>query len=289
MMLRTATIASLVSLVALACAPSALAPPPRTDTGGTGCANAIASSANGLCVTRIAGRVTDVDGAPIAGATVTLCGAGQCIDMPPSPTGDFELALSSTIDPSVFALHAEVLGQPFGIVYAPLPQVRSGLAVLDQPLRLPRITTAGDRITRGRSTGQTVTAGDVTLTIPAGAMIVPSFADEMSALEFRAIGVARYQAPPFVTHAALDAVWSLAPGALTSSMPMRVRLRNRPGYPRATTVELVVMGHDLEADRFDAGHAVTLGSARVSDDGAFIESDAGVGLRELYWIGVRRR
>jgi hypothetical protein len=285
---RASAFALIVSLSALSCAPAS-ATRARSDTAGVGCVNALVQSSTGLCVLRVAGKVTDTDGAPIAGATVTLCGGGQCIDMPPSPAGDFELALSSTIDPSTFALHAEVLGQPFAIVYAPLPPVRTGVAVLEEPLRLPRIATAGDRIVRGRSAGQTVTAGDVTLTIPAGAMIVPSFADEMSSLEFRAVGVARYQAPAFVAQANLDAVWALGPGALTSSLPMRVRLRNRAGYPRSTTVELVAMGHGLEPESFDAGHPVSLGPARVSADGAYIESEGDVGLRELYWVGVRRR
>lgn len=287
--IRPLTLAALASLFTLACAPSAGGPPVRTDTGGVNCANTVIQSSRGVCVQRISGRVTDADGTAIVGATVTMCGGGLCINIPPSPTGHFELALSSTIEPSQYVLHAEVLGEPFGITYAPLPQVRAGIATLEEPLRLPRMTSVGERITRGRSPGQTVTAGDVTLTIAAGSMIIPSFADEASTLEFRSVGVARYQAPPFVAQASLDAVWSLSPGALTSSLPMRVRLRNRPGYPRGTAVELVVMGHEIEAERFNAGHAVVLGAARVSADGQFIESDEGVGLRELYWVGARRR
>ncbi|MDP3277392.1 MAG: hypothetical protein Q8Q09_19550 [Deltaproteobacteria bacterium] len=299
MTLSNARIRLLLSFVAIAathCADVATSMtmqptvPARMDTGGTGCTETLGDeSPRLLCVQRVSGRVTDLAGQPIAGATLTLCGAGRCIDVQVSATGTFDHALNGRMDPAVFAVHGEVLAQPYAIVYATLPNVQRGIARYEEPIRLPSLSTAGTPIVSGVSSGTTLTAGDVSLTVAAGTRLTPSFADEGRMLSFRALGVARYQGPAFAQTTPLDALYALGPAALTSSTPMRLSIRNRAELPANTRVEFITMGHELESDRFDAGFAKVLGTGRVTADGQRIESDTGVGLRELYWVGIRRR
>jgi hypothetical protein len=279
-----------VSLSACAELPVESVRPPmgRMDTGGSGCTETIGAPTD-PCVERIVGRVGDADGRPIAGALITLCGMGQCRDLMPDASGAFDLPLSARMNPALFALHAEVPGQPYALLYAPLAPVRAGLAAFASPIRLPRMSAEGPAIVRGASPGQTVTAGDVTLEIPPGAMILPSIADEGRALTLRSVGVPMFQVPGFAEGAGLRALYALAPTALTSSLAMRVRIRNRAELPAGQRVELVTMGSELESERFTAGTTVVLGPGRVSADGQFIEADPGVGPRELHWIGVRAR
>jgi hypothetical protein len=264
------------------------APMGRMDTGGTRCTETLGAPTD-PCVERVVGRVTDAEGRAIAGALITLCGAGHCRDLMPDANGAFDLPIAARMNPALFALHAEAPGQPYALVYAPLAPVRAGLAAFDEPVRLHRMVAEGAAIVRGASPGQTVTAGDVTLEIPRGAMIVPSLADETRTLEARSVGVPMFQVPAFAAGAGLRALYALAPTALTSSLPIRVRIRNRAELAAGQRVELVTMGSELESARFTAGTTVVLGPGRVTADGQFIESDPGVGLRELHWVGVRPR
>lgn len=262
--------------------------PRRMDTGGTRCTDTIGdASASHVCVERVVGRVTDQDGRPVTGVLLTLCGMGQCRDLAPNSNGEFDYRIDARLNPAVFAVHAEAPQQPYALLYAQMPQVRAGVATFESPIRLHRMNSEGAAIVRGMSAGQTVTAGDVTLTIPRGAMILPSLADEERTLEFRSVGVAMYQSPAFAQGASMSALYALAPTALTSTMSMRVRVRNRAELAAGQRVEFVTMGTDIEADRFDAGSLIVLGLGRVTADGQFIESDEGVGVRELHWVGVR--
>jgi|LNFM01.1.fsa_nt_gb hypothetical protein len=260
------------------------------DTGGTRCTETIGDNTpSHICVERITGRVTDSDGRRVTGTLATLCGMGQCRELVLDANGEFDYRVEARMNPALFAIHAEVPQQPFALLYLPLPSVRAGVATLSEPIRLHRMTAAGPAIVRGMSQGQTVTAGDVTLTIPRGAMILPSLADEERTLEFRSTGVPMYQAPAFAQGAELHALYALAPTALTSSMPMRLRVRNRGEMRAGQRVEFVTMGSDIEAEHFDAGAVIVLGPGRVSADGQHIESDENVGVKELHWIGIRTR
>jgi hypothetical protein len=137
-----------------------------------------------------------------------------------------------------------------------------------------------------------VSAGDVTLTVPAGAMVETDIEDaELGELgtRLRVAAVGPTDAPQFARDAGLVSVYALAPFNLTSTRPIAVRLVNRAALPAGAAVEFVVMGTEIYETPFTGGLPVVAAAGHVSADGTTVSTDPGEGLSSLTWVGLRLR
>jgi hypothetical protein len=83
--------------------------------------------------------------------------------------------------------------------------------------------------------------------------------------------------PPYGT--APRIVWTLQPAGVHFDPPIRVQLPNADGIPRGQVIEVFQFDHDIE-------QFVSVGAARVTEDGSVIISDPGFGITKSGWGGA---
>lgn len=260
------------------------------DDAGDPCLSRPADRAPGsVCVRRVEGRVTDLDGAPLAGRPITVCGPA-CFIATTSADGSFSVDVGDWIEVAIYSVQAH--GRPdYASVYVPLSAPRDGVARLPEALSLPRYAPAGPELPDG-ATGGTVTSGDVTLTVAPDTRLELDLEDvDLGPLgrRLRVAPVPVDRAPSALVEASLSGLYALAPFALLASRPIAVTLPNRARLPAATAVEFVALGVEPFTPPINAGLAVVAALGRVSDDGATVTTSPGEGLRTLSWIGYRPR
>lgn len=244
---------------------------------------------NSTCVRSVRGRVTDLTGAPLAGRFITFCGP-VCFFGETGMDGSFDLQPGDFLDPALYGVN--VHGRP---EYAPLyvalagPVSAAGGLVVAEPIALPRYAEPGPEMP-DPTVGGTVTAGDVTVTIPRGAQVEYDLEDvslESLGRRLRVAPIPMDRLPAFAREATLAALWALGPLNFASSLPMPVRLRNVAALPAGASVELLSLETDFLAHPETAGRAVLVARGTVTPDGAFVETAPGEGLRRLTWVGYR--
>jgi hypothetical protein len=241
------------------------------------------------CVRRVRGRAVDSAGAPLGRHVITYCGPA-CFGTTTMADGSFEIAVGDFVRARSYTL--QVHGRPdhASAWFAGLDPAGE-VVTFPAPLAVPRYDTVGAEIAQGAG-GGTYAAGDVTLTVPAGATVEFDVEDfELGALgrTLRVTRVEPAQAPEFAREAGLVAVWALAPFNLLCDQPMGLRVANRAALPAGSAVDFVAMGNEIVGPPLTAGRPIVVAAGRVSADGATIATDPGAGLRYLTWIGVRPR
>ncbi len=243
-----------------------------------------------VCVRRVEGRVVDLAGQPVAGRPVTTCGP-VCVFSRSDAMGRFTATIDDWMDPRIYNVIAH--GRPaYATLYFPLPTPGTdGVVTLRTDLVLAQYRDIGP-VLPSMTTGGTATAGDITVTIPAGANIELDVEDAtlgMLGQQLRVVEVPLDRAPPFVAGQGLTTVYALAPFAMLSSVPMPLRIANRGRLAAGTAVEFVVMGEELLVPPVTGGQPIVAATGTVSADGASIDTDPGQGLRFLTWVGFRPR
>src|SRR6185295_4522003 len=74
-------------------------------------------------------------------------------------------------------------------------------------------------------------------------------------------------------------MWTLQPPGARFNPPIKVQLPNVDNMPPGQVIEVFQFDHDLE-------QFVSVGAARVSEDGAVIVSDPGFGVTKSGWGGA---
>ncbi|MEZ4392486.1 MAG: hypothetical protein R3A48_15465 [Polyangiales bacterium] len=176
-------------------------------------------------------------------------------------------------------------------VYVPMPSAvgEGDVVTLAEPMRVPRYTLTGDLVDGDAGVAR---AGEVALTVPADARVELDLEDFKLGELGRRLRVAEVPlelAPPFAREGRAQAVWALAPFAMTSTRPLGVRLPNTLRLPAGSPVDFVAMGGEILPPASNAGRALAAVAGRVSADGASVETDPGVGVSQLTWIAVRAR
>jgi hypothetical protein len=105
----------------------------------------------------------------------------------------------------------------------------------------------------------------------------------------RAVPVPANDTPSWATTAGLRVLYALTPFSATPSARLDLTLANTTGLPAGTAVDLVRVGTNYFGAKEDAGQLVVFGSGTVSADGKTITSDAGKGLDEITFLGVRAK
>jgi hypothetical protein len=243
--------------------------------------------AGAVCIHAVRGAVTDLDGAPMAGRLITLCGPA-CFFGETTASGAFTVLPEDLLNLARYSVTAH--GRPdFATLNVPTEPAREGVSALLEPMRLPRYTDRGPPVPDG-ARGGTVSAGDVTLTIAPGTRLDPDIEDaelgELGTL-LRSVRVPLDRAPRQAREAMLADVYALGPFNLTASAPMGLRLRNRAGLAPGTRVEFVGLSYRIVDPPYDAGHWVVMARGTVSPDGNEVRTADTEGLTVLTWVGYR--
>lgn len=242
-----------------------------------------------VCVRRVEGRVTDLDGAPLAGLAVTVGGPARFVATT-AADGSFRVEVGDRIDVGAYSVQAD--GRPgYAPVYVPLAAPRDGVARLPEPMALPRYGSPGAALPDGAA-GGAVSVDDVVLAVAPDTRLELSPEDLALGPLGRRLRVAPVpvdRAPAALVEADVSALYALAPFGLRASRPIAVTLPNRARLPAATAVEFIALGAEPYTPPVTAGLAVVAAFGRVSDDGASVVTGPGEGLRTLTWIGYRPR
>jgi hypothetical protein len=242
----------------------------------------------GVCVNDVRGRVVDDHGAPLAGLVTTVCGA-VCFYGHTDEAGAFDVQPDFALAPADFAVIVHARPAHAG-VYVPLPSPQMGVVDLSAPLVAPLYTIDGPPLPSG-SAGGTVTAGDITVTVPPGTTLTPSVEDvALGALgtHLRVASVPVAKAPPFAAAAGnVVAVWALAPFELDARPGISMSVLNHVGMAAGTAVDFVVMGFDVVDQPFLGGKPVVEATGHVTADGSAFATDPGQRIQTMTWLAIR--
>ena len=265
--------------------------PPDMSTGGPTSCNDPADQQpdGGVCVGSVSGKLVDDKGAPIDSLVVSVC-AGTCFYGKTIVDGSFTVGVASHIVVDKFAL--DVHGQPtYASYYTRLPQLAGTVAAFGQPLFVPTLPASGPTIATDGS-AQTLTAGDVTLTIPAGTDVTIPVDDLTSGAvgsQLRALKIADPSKLPFMDAASLpDALYVLAPFETNFAQKVQLSFANTAGLAAGAAVDVYEMA-GLLGSLPPAGGFNKVAAAHVSADGKTITMDPGEGVTTLTWIALRKQ
>lgn len=245
--------------------------------------------ANSVCVREVRGQVLDTDGAPRVDVPVTVCGP-VCWLGRTGADGRFSVSVGDFVPTAIYSVLAHARPD-HATVYVPMPDAvgPGDIITLAEPLRVPRYMVTGDVVDGDAGVAR---AGMVTVRVPPDARLELDLEDFKLGELGRRLRVAQVpvdRAPPFAREGRAQAVWALAPFALTSTRPLGLRLPNTLGLPAGTAVDLVMMGGDILPPLSNAGRAVAAARGAVTPDGMFVETLPGEGVSKLTWVGVRAR
>jgi hypothetical protein len=238
----------------------------------------------GVCPAQVHGRVVGENGAPLAALTVSVC-ADQCFFGSTLSDGSFTVIADQHIVLANYAL--ELHGRPDRVTYYTPLAPAAGLSVqFQEPLLLPLLPARGPEILKDMS-AQTLTSGDLTLTLAAGTMIVFDVEDFGFAnghqLRVQKLDPAQF---PFVDNHP-DALYACSPFEVWFSQPASLGFANSAALPAGSAVEILQL-RGLVNDGLPAGHFMHAANAHVSADGTSITTDPGEGVTELTWLAVKR-
>ena len=256
--------------------------------------------AGSICIHDVTGKVTDTSGAPLGNLVVSVCG-GVCYFAKTAADGTFNAHPGSHMVPDRFAVL--VHGRPDkASVYSKLPKTTAeGSIALPKPIMTVGYDKTGPALPADGA-GGTVTAGDVTIKAPSGTAFdldVEDVANGDAGRLFRSTKWTASTPPDFAVGGNVLALYALAPFATrtcavtpctdTNLIKVAVTVANTTGLPAGTAVEFVVMGTNLFSKPPNAGVLVVEATGTVSADGATITTDAGQGLTDLSWLGIRKK
>jgi len=281
---------STVSALALAVACTAC----RTEggaapDGGVTCSGT-ADAADLACVLHVDGTVTDVGGAPVGHAAVSMC-SRTCYGAAADGAGRFSIPVGDFLRASDYALH--VSGRPdFADVYLKVLPPVNGVIALPQTVRLPALPPAGPALPASAGPAATITSGELSLDVPAGVTFTLDVGDVALGARGRELRVANVgldAMPDFARSlAGVAALYAIAPPGAVSSARLGVHLTNSTALPASSAVDLFVLDDDYAPLPPTAGSARLAAKAHVSADAHTIDTDLGEGITSLTWIVVVR-
>lgn len=232
----------------------------------------------------VAGRAVDFEGKPIAGAVVSVCGFA-CFGGKSGADGAFRVPLGANLAWNGFSFL--VHGWPDHADYVvPLPTYSLEMNVGDLPV--PLLPASDTSLPDDGGPGGTITAGPLTLGVPAGTKWDLTFEAIAAGAAGRKLRVAKVpldKAPPFAAGAVV--VLAMGPPSAKPSAKVSVSIDDAGGLPAGTAVELVVMIDDYLTVPNLAGTGRVAALGHVTAEGKVV-SDAGEGLSEITWVAIRK-
>lgn len=261
------------------------------------------SSAGAICVERVRGRVVDEEGEPVPDLPVTVCGS-VCYRGVTDNAGVFAVEIGDFILVSEYSVQAH--GSPHrSTFYHPMPETLptgeaevGDLKVVDLPtdgdLLLSKLDLDGDV-----SPAQSVTSGEVSLSIAEGTVVRLSVADSLADEEgrrFRARSLDEQLFAEFVPGADFSRIYALGPfeAAFKGPSPddqveVSLTIENVDDFAPGQEVPVFALGTYLDSEWLTPGAFEEIGISVVSEDGSELvlsSAGPGQGLRHLTWLAV---
>jgi hypothetical protein len=236
-----------------------------------------------VCPVEVSGAIAPEAGVAKDGQEVSVC-AGLCFYGSTDAAGTFTVSVDAHIVLAQYAL--EVHGRPDAIsYYAPLPPGTGPQLTFTTPLPYLSLPASGPAIPENGSAA-TLSAGDLSLSLPAGTKVLFSVEDYGIAhgheLRVRRIDPTTM---PFFGAPAPAALYALMPFEAAFSQKVPLTIANSAGLPAGAAVDVRTQRGLLNGAP-PAGPFVHAASAHVSSDGALIATDAGEGVSELTMIAL---
>lgn len=243
----------------------------------------------GVCLNAVSGQIVDDSGKGIPNLVTSVC-AVACFFGMTRADGTFSNDVYQIVDPTYYAFEAH--GRPDRASwYAPLPPLSGMSGAFAQPLLLPSLPASGPLIALDQS-AQTVTSGDVTLTLAQGTKVMLDVEDVVNGDPGRELRVVKISPPtkmPFVDAAAPpDALYGFSPFEVRFSQPATLSFANSAGLAANAAVDVLALG-GLVGVNPPAGHFSKVATAHVTADGSSIVMDSGQGVNGLTWIALRHQ
>ncbi|HZS40518.1 MAG TPA: hypothetical protein VFF06_26985 [Polyangia bacterium] len=253
----------------------AMCGPPSTDAG--------------VCLNTVSGKLVDDSGAGIPNLVTSVC-AVACYFGMTDATGAFSNPVYDVVEPDFYAFEAH--GRPDrASFYVRLPPLVGMSATYAQPLLLPSLPMTGPLIALDQS-AQTLTSGDVTLTLAQGTKVMLSVEDVVlmdHGRQLRALTVSPPTKMAFVDPASPpDALFGFAPFEVAFSQKAQLSFRNIASIPANAAVDVLEMGGLVGATP-PAGNFAKVATAHVTADGTSVVMDTGEGVTGLTWIALRKQ
>ncbi len=242
----------------------------------------------GICVLSVSGTVVDENGHPVVGKTISVCGS-ICFYATTDATGAFDALVGSHIVSGKYAVN--VHGRPdHATTMERLPGGLMGDYAVATPYVSVTLPMTGAALPADGSSGGIVSDGDVTLSVPNATTFQLDPDDiELGAPGrlFRAAPIPSTLPPSWAVGAGITQLYALTPFTALPSNKLDITMANKSGFAAGAAVEFVRVGSNYFGSMEDAGSLVVVGTGTVSADGKTITSDAGQGLDEITFLGVR--
>lgn len=257
------------------------------------------------CIESALGRVVGEEGEPIPDLPVTVCGP-VCYRGVTDEAGVFSVEIDDFILVSEYSMQAHGSPHRSTFYHSMSEKLQSGrldvgeLKVVDLPvdgdLLLSKLDLEGET-----SPAQSVSSGDISLSIAEGTVVRLSVADSLAGEDgrrFRARSLDELEWKQFVPGGDFLRVYALGPFEANFSPKSKedkpevsLVLDNVDDLSPGEEVPIYALGTYLDPDWLRPSAFEEIGAAVVSEDGAelVLPSDAdGVGLRHLTWLAVGR-
>lgn len=258
------------------------------DLGASGCGD-MGGPAGSVCLASVSGQVVDESGAPIGGMLLSVC-AGDCFFGTSGSDGRFTVGVNKRLLVDQFALlmHARPDRASY---YTRLPALVGDVITFARPIVVPKLPASGPAISLDGGVAQTVSAGDVTLTIAANTTIMLDVED-YSILplggQLRVLKADPGALPLVDPGQTPNALYGFEPFEVLFTPPARLSFANSAGLPAGAAVEVQRMP-GLIGGAPPAGGFVHAANAHVSADGMTIDFDPGEGVASLTWIALVKK
>ena len=235
-----------------------------------------------VCVRTLSATVVDEMAKPISILVTTACGDG-CSFGRTDATGRTSMSVHRYMTKPALMLHGHSTYASYYVLLETEGDVDKGMVML------PTMPAAGLPIPED-GLAHDVTAGDVTISLPAGGSVLIDKTEliEVPEQQFRSLPVPVAKAPPFVDPALkITVLYALTPFATKLDPGVALSVANTAMLPTGAAVEFFIQGTDVK-DKFGPfGRFNKMADGHVSADGTKITTDAGQSITELTWLGIR--
>ena len=229
--------------------------------------------------------VLDLEGAPVVGIQMLLCGLNICLD-PKETDSEGHVTIVAPDPPKNMTAPAFKFGD--GFEYA-----KFAMPLTEAVTVFPTIVTAklpsfaeGQKLEAGTE----VTSGDVTLTLAEGTDIKIDclFYEDAETHGFRATTIPIADAPPAVDASlGLELLYAVAPVETSFCPAAKVTIPNSAGWDPSAEVEFFVHGVDVGQHYAPYAGWAKMSAGQVSADGLTVSTSPDGGMSVLTVFGVR--
>lgn len=263
--------------------------------GQAGCATELTPpGTDPTCLASVSGRLVDDDGGPIGGVVASVCGP-VCFYGETGADGRFTVDVNAVLTPADYSVlaHARPLRASF---YFRLPALTADGTVDVGDLPVLALPDGPPLALDG--TAQTVTSGEVTLSVPDGVTVKLDPEDLAGGDDGKKLRVLRLDRSRYATFGIDDAyfaVYAFAPfeawfrAADKSETTARVSFAPGGDLTPGAAIEVAALGSYLFPEWIAPAQLGPAASAAVAADGRTVELDAGQGLPYLTWVALRAK